>query len=276
MADLHWTAATDRLAALAQTARLGLFADFDGTLSPLTPYPAIPDLSPRNRELLIAFAARLPIVSVISGRGAADVRDYVRLPTVRYVGNHGLEYLRGDDLVVVEAAKEWEAKLSGFLHDLEQFPVPPGARYQPKRITMSIMYRATANPVEARQHIRAMLERINGPYGFSFSEGHTIWEVKPPIAFDKGTAIAALIDEFTLDGAIFLGDDITDISGLETVCRYRDTGHLRQGLAVAVNGERDLPEVRAAADVVASSVTDVEALLGWLYDHLPPLPTTQP
>jgi hypothetical protein len=76
-----------------------------------------------------------------------------------------------------------------------------------------------------------------------------------------------MIDEFKLDGAIFLGDDITDIAGLDTVRQLRDAGKIA-GLSVAVYGERDVPEVRAAADVTARDVTDVEALLGWLYDHL--------
>jgi len=268
MPELHWMAARDTLTALANLPRLGLFADFDGTLSPFTHYPAIPDITPRNRELLIAFAERLPIVSVISGRGAPELRDFIKLPDVRYVGNHGLEYLRGDELVVVDAAKAWETKLTGFLHDLEQLPHIEGSRYQHKRITMSIMYRATKDPKAARQQILKMIEQVNGPYGFVFSEGHAIWEVKPPIAFNKGTAIAAMIDEFQLNGAIFLGDDITDVAGLDTLRQLRERGKV-SSLAVGVYSERDVPEIRAAADVMARDVTDVEALLGWLLDCLP-------
>jgi len=270
MHELHWTTVLDMITTLAQSPRLGVFADFDGTLSPFTHYPAIPDISPRNRALLIAFAAKLPVVSVISGRSASELRDLIKLDlqNIRYVGNHGLEYLRGTELIVVEAAKTWEAKLTGFLQDLEKLPRIEGSRYQHKRITMSIMYRATDDPKAARGKILQMLEQVNGPYGFVFSEGHAIWEIKPPIAFNKGTAITAMIDEFQLDGAIFLGDDITDIAGLDAVRKLRDSGRIK-GLAVAVYGERDVPEVRAAADVTARDVTDVEALLSWLHDHLP-------
>ena len=269
MPELHWTAALDTLTTLAKLPRLGIFADFDGTLSPFTHFPAIPELSPRNRQLLIKFAERLPVVSVISGRGAPELRELVNLPNIRYVGNHGLEHFRGDELIVVEAAKKWETKLNGFMRDLEALPPIEGARYQHKRITTSIMYRATDDPQIARKQILKMIEGINSPYGFVFSEGHNIWEIKPPIAFNKGTAIAAMIDEFQLDGAIFLGDDITDISGLEAVRHCRDEGRIN-GLSIAVYSERDLPEVRAAADVIAQDVTDVEALLSWVHDQLPP------
>lgn len=267
MTTIHWLSRLDDLTAIAHARRLGLFSDFDGTLCAFVVYPNKPTVTPRVRELLIAFAERLPVVGLLSGRMAADLRDLVGLPQLRYNGNHGLETLRGDDLVVVDGAQEWEAPLAAFVRDLGT-PTIPGVAYHPKRITMSVTYRAAGHYERTRQQLRERLEQINAAYGFVLSEGHTIWEVRPPIAFNKGTALAALIEEFQLDAAIFLGDDRTDIPALTMLRTMRDSGQMK-GMAVAVQGEMDAPEVIDAADVVAHDVNDVETLLGWLYDHLP-------
>ena len=267
MTAIHWMSRLDELAAIAHSQRLGLFSDFDGTLCTFVAYPNQPTLTPHMRELLSAFADRLPIVGLLSGRMATDLRDLVGLSHLHYNGNHGLESLRGDALVVVDAAREWEAPLAAFVRDLGT-PTIPGVAYHPKRITMSVTYRAAGERERTRQQLRERLEQVNAAYGFVLSEGHTIWEVRPPIAFNKGTALAALIKEFQLEAAIFLGDDRTDIPALTTVRELRNAGQIK-GLAVAVQGEVAVPEVITAADVVARDVSDVETLLGWLYDHLP-------
>jgi trehalose-phosphatase len=253
--------------ALAQAERFGLFSDFDGTLCSFVPYPHTPAMTPRMRELLAAFTERLPVVGIISGRTAIDLRNLVNLPNVQYSGNHGLEFLRGDELVVHDAARPYEAQLAAFARDLGE-PAIPGVRYYLKRTTMSISYRAAEQREQTRQQLLERLEQVNMSYGLALSEGHTLWEVKPPIAFNKGTALAAFIDEFHLDAAIFLGDDYTDISALEMMRKLRDSGQIK-GLAVAVQGEWNVPAVRQAADVLARDVADVETLLGHLYNNLP-------
>ncbi len=267
MAEIHWQTQTAALTEIAQSPRFGLFSDFDGTLCQFVAFPAMPQISERIHTRLEAFSARLPLVAVLSGRAAPELRDLVGLAHVMYVGNHGLEALRDGQLVVIEDAARWEERLSAFAHDLGQ-PTIPGVIYQPKRITMSITYRATAEPIKARVQLLEHLERVNEPYGFALSEGHTLWEIKPPIAFNKGTALADLVDEFKLDAAIFLGDDRTDIPALERVRALRETGRIK-GMAIAVRGDADVPTVRQAADVFAYDVDDVAALLDWLYDHLP-------
>ncbi len=267
MTTLHWTSRLDDLMAIARSQRFGLFSDFDGTICTFVPYPNTPTLTPRIRELLTAFAERLPVVGLLSGRAAADLRDLVALPALRYNGNHGLESLRDDELVVIDDARAWESQLAAFMRDLGE-PTIPGVSYHPKRITLSITYRAAGHPEHTRQQILEQLQQVNARYGFALSEGHTLWEIKPPIAFNKGTALAAMIDEFQLDATIYLGDDRTDIHALEMVRQLRDAGQIK-GLAVAVQNEQDVPAVRQAADVLARDVSDVETLLGWLYDHLP-------
>ncbi len=269
MQNAHWTIVTDQLLDIVQQPRFGLLSDFDGTLAVFRPYPEMPHMTARNEELISALSQRLPVVSLISGRAALELENVVQLPNIAYVGNHGLEALRNGEVVMVEAAREWEERLNGFYHELGE-PTIPGVRHQHKRITMSITYRQAEKPEQVRLQLLEKLQKVNQKYGFALSEGRTIWEIKPPIDANKGTAIAALIEEHKLDSAIYLGDDYTDVPAFESVKALRDAGRIK-GLTIAVLGETDIPVVRDTADVIANSVFDVESVLTWILEHLPPV-----
>src|SRR5579859_3203641 len=220
----------------------------------------------RLRRLLPGQAQWLPTLAAVK-RPAPPLRDLVGLPKVLYVGNYGLEMIRDGQLMVIDEAKAWEEPMSRFVRELGE-PTIPGVLYTPKRITMSITYRAAPERERTRAKILEQLERVNAHYGFMLSEGHTIWEVRPPIAFNKGTAIVGLIEEFNFDAAIFLGDDRTDVPELEAIRQLREAGRI-EGLAVAVHGEFEVPAVRKAADVFANNVDNVEQLVGYLLKQTP-------
>ena len=68
------------------------FLDYDGTLSPLAPTPdeavALPGTSALVRQLAAATGVQ---VTLISGRTIADMRRFLEIPGVYYVGTHGIE-----------------------------------------------------------------------------------------------------------------------------------------------------------------------------------------
>jgi trehalose 6-phosphate phosphatase len=268
----HWETTMPRLTAIARNPRFGLFTDFDGTLCYFRPFPEMPHLTDRNRAAITAISQRIPLVSIISGRAAIELRDVAELPGVKvaYVGNHGLEELQGDEVIVIPEAREWEGPMTAFYQELGE-PTIPGVRYQHKRITMSVTYRGAPNPAEVRLQVKEKLDQVNQKYGFHLHEGRTIWEVKPPIPLHKGTAIRSLIEEYKLDSAIYLGDDITDIPALETIRALRDAGRI-DGLAVSVLGETVIDEVIEAGDVIANSVDDVENVLEFIVRALETAP----
>lgn len=264
MATEHWTTASETLLEIVQAPRFGLLSDFDGTLCHFRPYPEMPHMTERNEKLIIELAKASTVVALISGRAALELESMVKLPGIVYVGNHGLEELRDGKVIVVEAAREWEERMNGFYHELGE-PTIPGVRHQFKRVTMSVTYRYADQPEKVRLQLLEKLQAINEKYGFSLSEGRTIWEVKPPIEANKGTAIAVLVKEHKLDSAIYLGDDFTDVSAFESIKALRAAGRIK-GLTVAVLGETDVPLVRETADVIANSVEDVEELFTFLLE----------
>jgi trehalose 6-phosphate phosphatase len=269
MTKPHWTTQTDQLRAIIHAPRFGILTDFDGTLCNFRPYPEMPRMSPRNADLIRKLAERLPLVALISGRGADELQTVADIPgaSVVYVGNHGLEELVNGQIIVAPEALEWAHRLNAFYEELGE-PILPGVRHQHKRVTMSVTYRMAENPAQVRLRLKEKLDHVNQKYGFLLHEGRTIWEVKPNIPLDKGTAITRLIDEYGLNGAIFLGDDLTDVPALQAIRTLRDS-HRIHGLAVGVLGETDVPLVQDNADVLARSVEEVENIFAWILDNLP-------
>jgi trehalose 6-phosphate phosphatase len=255
----HWSTALEAFLSSLRGQRFGILTDFDGTLVRFRPHPDTPSLSPRMAQLAATLTERLPLFSLISGRGAPELLELANVPGAVYVGNHGLEELKGDDLHVAPEATAWAERLTT-LHAQLGEPTIPGVLYHNKRVTMSITYRRAADPATARMQLKTLLDEINQDYGFELFEGRYIWELKPPIHLNKGTAVARLIEEYQLDGAIFMGDDLTDIPGLEMIRELRALGRIK-GLAVAVLGETEVPAVPVAGDVIAHHVEDVEELL---------------
>src|SRR6185369_5018040 len=124
-------------------ARLALFLDYDGTLSPIAPTPELATLPDEIRETLGRVAARFP-VAILSGRDREDVAARVGLPGLVYAGCHGFEIAgpeaSGDLRHEVGAEIPAEiaaaaARLAGELGGI------PGLLVEPKRFALSVHYR---------------------------------------------------------------------------------------------------------------------------------------
>ncbi|MBA3413986.1 MAG: hypothetical protein H0U10_02020, partial [Chloroflexia bacterium] len=85
----------DRCRAVLRRAPAGLLSDIDGTLSDIAPTPADAFVAEGIKESLRRLAARLALVAVVSGRAAEAGRTMVGVDELLYVGNHGMERLRG-------------------------------------------------------------------------------------------------------------------------------------------------------------------------------------
>lgn len=68
--------------------------DFDGTLAPLVSHPSLAEMEAESEAALKNLAANPNIyLGIISGRSAEDAREKVKLETITYAGNHGLEII---------------------------------------------------------------------------------------------------------------------------------------------------------------------------------------
>lgn len=265
---MHWQDATETLLApLLNTARLGIITDFDGTLSQIVDDPDAAQISPGSKAALATLQRELALLAVVSGRGAAAIHQKTGLDGVVYVGNHGMERWVDGAVRVPDQVAAYRPKLEAVLAALENVD-EPGMRVEDKGATASVHYRQTIDPGAAAERLRAVLGPLTAEHDIALHTGKMIFELRPPIDTDKGTAFRALVDEFELSAALFLGDDVTDASALQVARELRENGDT-YAVGIGVQHPDDTPQlVLDASDVLADGVDDVTAFLEWLSNAL--------
>jgi trehalose 6-phosphate phosphatase len=261
------TAAREKVAAALAARPRGLFCDIDGTLSAIAPTPEAATLLPGMAELLEQLHAHFDVVALVSGRAAEDARRMVGLPGVLYIGNHGLERIEADaaTVQVLPEAEPYVEAVNTTLDDLDATLAArfPGVRIERKGVTGSIHVRNAPDPDAAEESIARSLTTIAVPRGLLVTRGRRIVEVRPPVAVDKGVAVADVIREHGLRGALYLGDDRTDLDAFRALRQLNDEG-VCQTVAVAVLSPEAPPELAAAADITLPDISFVPGLLRWL------------
>ena len=138
----------------------------------------------------------------------------------------------------------------------------PGVLLEDKGPSLAIHYRLAAEPAAVRERVLAVLGGAGGAGDLPVREGKMLIEVLPPVAVNKGTAIARTVERRALASVLVLGDDTTDVDAFEAVRGLRGGGVV-EALAVAVSD--DAPEaLLAAADYGLADPAAVETLLTWL------------
>lgn len=265
LAGAHWRETIEHLLLpLAGKERFGLISDVDGTLSPIVENPDEARVSPHILKLLADLAEELSLVALVSGRRVEDLSQRVGLPNVVYVGNHGLERW-------VEGRIETNAEAQAFLPALQAAKEDllsiekeeEGVFLEDKGITFSLHYRQNPSPENFVLERRATLETVAARHGLLLSMGRKVFEFKPPVQIDKGSAFRQLVAEAELEAAIYLGDDNTDTAALNAARQLREEG-ICEAWGIGVQADEESEEVEATADFLAAGVSDVEAFLGWL------------
>ena len=102
-------------------------------------------------------------------------------------------------------------------------------------------------------------------YGFQLSEGQFIWEIKPPVELNKGTAALAVVNDYHLESVLFLGDDITDVHAMQALHeRAADPDCDLSALSVGVIHPTTPQTIYEHCDVTANGVEDTTGLLQWI------------
>ena len=254
------------LAPILETKRFGLFSDFDGTLSHIVSQPEAAEITPENKQRLIDLKEKTTVIGIISGRSVTDIAARVGIESLVYIGNHGLERWQNGERVAVDAVKPYLEQIAQAAAEVEP-RLLPRMQLENKQVTLSLHYRQTDAPDEVREQFMPVAEEIALTHGLKLFEGRRIFELRPPIPLDKGSALLDLIREFRLDGALFLGDDITDTSAFQTTSKLRRSG-LCKAFSIGVIEEGTPQSVVELSDVSVSGVEGVASLLSWLNENL--------
>ena len=256
--------------------RLVVFLDYDGTLTPIVEESAAARMSQPMREALRRLSSRAT-VAVVSGRAREKIREFVDLSDLYYAGSHGfdidgpggLRHAVSQDAVplLAEARKALEGKLGAV----------EGCALEDNRFSVSVHWRKCA---PRRDAIERVVDDVlaSPPFAGALrkSEGKCVFELRPDVAWDKGSAVLYLLDMLRArdqaGGAdapeswyrgvlpVYVGDDTTDEDAFRALSRYDAVSVLvapkaeaeRPRLTHATHTLRDVDDVLAFLDALAS------------------------
>ncbi len=227
-----------------------LFLDVDGTLIEIAPTPdgvTVPkDLPGMLRRAEDFFGGALALVS---GRSIADLDQLFAPVRLKMSGVHGAEFRFADGGDVWNKAAPLPATLwTDLLGLLETFPQ---SLAENKGFSFAVHYRAAP---ETGPRLHDELQRFlaaRPDLKLQILPGHFVYELRRP-GLNKGAAISDFMTRAPFAGRrpLFIGDDVTDISGFAAVQAH-------DGWAYSV-GE--------AFPDVTGTFTDPAAVRRWLGD----------
>lgn len=258
---MYWESAKGELLKAINKPRCGLITDVDGTISPIVDVPDEARVTPRNLELLADLQTRLTLTAVISGRSAEDVHRRVGLPGLIYIGNHGMEQWRDGEVIVSPIAATYRDNLSAAMLEIKRIMID-GMRFEDKGTTVSVHYRQTSNPESVAKELNHLMQSIAEKHGLHLTQGRMVFEFRPPVKINKGTAFEGLVKSHQLEAAFYIGDDTTDVAAFLAVRQLRQEGEcLAYGLGV--NSQGTPQAVLTEADYLVREVAGVASFLDW-------------
>ena len=259
------SALRDCLASVSRAPRaVALFCDIDGTISPIAGRPADAFVPARFRDVLGGLVTQLGMVAFVSGRAVEDGRRMVAVDGAAYVGTHGLEVMDADGSVRVEPRAE------RYVDAVQEVMVVanreldgsvPGVVLENKRTVLAIHYRLAPDADQARHEIVSRVIDPARARGLAISTGHFVYEVRPPVPTTKGTAARRLLDADDFVTAVFCGDDLTDVTGFESIHRWAAEDARRTACAVAAVTTETPRPVLDEADVRVAATGGVHEVL---------------
>jgi len=247
----------------------GLIFDVDGTIAEIAPTAEAVRVTPECKKHLRSLVKRLPLVAAISGRLAKVVRRLVGVDGVVYYGNHGLERWFRGHIEISPLTQGYVEKTAAAIKELSPLLLPLGVVFEDKGAGLVFHYRTLPQRERVRESILKEISRSSAAQWFKVDQARTVIELRPPLGVSKGSVVRELIENYHLEAAVYMGDDVADIDAFDTI-RTLSRGATFQGLALGVVGEETPPEVTERADLLLRGVSEVEAFLSWLDKTISP------
>lgn len=215
-----WTPDDAALAAVAQTPRLLVALDFDGTVSPHVQDPMTSRALPAAADAVARLAA-LPdtFVAYVSGRSLHDLREiteHEEASGILLAGSHGAQYWFPDtgeetDLSTAPGDRaEVIDELRTLIADLD------GVFYEPKTFGFGVHTRTAAPGQEEIAFLRVEKWAPERIPSWRRRTGHHLREFSWR-SEGKDVALARLRAHVDASAVLFAGDDVTDEDGLRTL-----------------------------------------------------------
>ena len=213
-----------------------LFLDYDGTLTPIVERPELAILSRETKEVLEKLIKNERFkIFIVSGRALADVKKLVGIDTIVYLGNHGFE-IEGAGIDFGNFPFERFREILEYLKwEINKELISlKGAFVEDKGLGLSVHYRMLNSRNESIFEI--FFDRITREFAsrneIRIVPGKKVFEIRPPIAWDKGGAILWLLKahEEAMNNqkavVIYIGDDQTDEDAFKALSKIAVTIHV--------------------------------------------------
>ena len=259
---------SDDLAARSARSPLLVALDIDGTLAPIAPTPAAAAVPQETRRTLERLARAHDVhLALVTGRAARDGRRLVDVPHSWTIGNHGIEMIDPTDALRVNATAEAYAPTLALAARLLAEPLDgiAGVFIENKTWTLSVHYRLAAR--SDVPSVEKALTDVARQLELRIIQGKEIFELRPPLAINKGTALIELAQALgvsdhrgILGGSLlYAGDDRTDEDAFRAI-------RARQWSAITVHvGEgTESSGIRTDAEFVLPDPAALHVLLEWL------------
>ena len=243
--------------------RAGLVLDFDGTLAPIVDDPTTSQLSAGLAGVLADLSRSLGLVAIVSGRPAAFLADRAPVAGVRLLGLYGTEEWRDGTVAPRPEAAAWQSAVDDASDRLAlAIAGHPGVVLEDKGMAVALHWRNAADRDAAGAFVDQVVAEVADATGLAQEPGKFVAELRPPLRWDKGTTVAALVAEHDLSPVVYIGDDQGDLPALAAA---RAAG----GIAMVVEHGPETPDqLRAAGDVVLDGPQGVAGWLAELTDAL--------
>ena len=195
--------------------QLALFLDVDGTLYEIENSPSLIKPCFKLQKKLQTIRNRLGgALALVSGRSLDDLDRIFENDKISVAGNHGAQ-LR--DTLRLKEYQADSGKIKGIAYKIsELLNGKKNIEIENKGSNLTIHFRNST--IDRREINRIIMELVKCDPSLTFLKGKEVLEVKP-LSHNKGTAISYFMKTkpFIKRRPIFIGDDVTDEDGFETV-----------------------------------------------------------
>ena len=195
--------------------QVALFLDVDGTLYDIESSPSLIKPCFKLQKKLQTIRNRLGgALALVSGRSLDDLDRIFDNNKIPLAGNHGAQ-LR--DALRTNEYQADTGNIKGIAHKIKELlNEQKNIEIENKGSNLTIHFRNST--IDRREINRIIMELVKCDPSLTFLKGKEVLEVKP-LSHNKGTAISYFMKTkpFIKRRPIFIGDDVTDEDGFETV-----------------------------------------------------------
>jgi trehalose 6-phosphate phosphatase len=228
------------------------------------PAPDLAAATPQAVALLSELSQCLQRIVIISGRDTDFLVSRLPLPHALFIGNHGLEERTNGASHVVAEAQPYLERLRRAADAVAALPQAhaPGIVVERKQAAVSVHFRQAADPSASGAALHAPMQEVARQEQLQLQPGRLLWELRPPIAINKGAVLRRLAADVQPAGIVYAGDDRTDASAFAALKRMTEV----RTVAVGVRSKEVPNEVFLDCDLMVDGVPGVTQLLRQLLD----------